>query len=173
MAQAQYPLDVVVAAFPDEKGGKDALRRLQEAKKQGIVDIKDAAVLRRGEDNKLHIADEADKGVGRGAVIGGVAGAAVGILAGPIGWAALGGAAIGGLAGKLSERGFNDQRLKRVGDSLTPGSSAMIAVIEHTWLEDVQGLLEDAEAEVITESVAADVANQLDQEAERMQQQNR
>jgi uncharacterized membrane protein len=169
MATAQYPVDVIVAAFPDEQGGKMALQRLQQAKKDGLVEIKDAAVLRRGDDNKLHIADEGDKGTGKGALIGGVAGAAVGILAGPIGWAALGGAAIGGLAGKLHDGGFDDSRLKRVGDSLKPGSSAMVAVIEERWLDDVETMLKEAGADIVTEEIAQDVAAELDAEAAKHQ----
>ena len=76
----EHPIDVVVAAFPDEKSGKQALRELEKAKKDGVIDIRDAAVLRRDENNKLHISDQAEKGAGRGAVVGGVAGAAVGIV---------------------------------------------------------------------------------------------
>jgi uncharacterized membrane protein len=165
----EAPVDVIVAAFPNEQGGKEALHELDEAKKRGIIGIKDAAVLTRDEQQKLHISDSADKGVGRGALIGGVAGAAVGLLAGPIGWAALGGAAIGGLAGRLGEHGFPHQRLKQMGDGLQPGSSAVVAVIEETWVTDVQRMLAERGADVATEAVAADIASQLDREAEAAQ----
>src|SRR6266550_3070218 len=130
----EEPIQVIVAAFPSEQGAKEALHDLDEAKKQGLIGIKDAAVLSKDEQQKLRISDSADKGFGRGAMIGGVAGAAVGILAGPIGWAALGGAAVGGLAAKARDGGFPDARLRQVGASLQPGSSALVAVIEHIWL---------------------------------------
>ena len=49
---------------------------------------------------------------------------------GPIGLAAtVGGAAIGGLAAKLHDSGFNDERLRRLGQSLQPNTSAILAVI--------------------------------------------
>ena len=163
------PVDVIIAAFPNEQGGKEALHELDEAKKRGVIGIKDAAVLTRDEHQKLHISDSADKGVGRGALIGGVAGAAVGLLAGPIGWAALGGAAVGGLAGKLREHGFPHQRLKQMGDGLQPGSSAIVAVIEETWVTDVERMLVERGADLTTEAVAADIAAQLDREAEAAQ----
>jgi uncharacterized membrane protein len=165
----ETPVSVVVAAFTDEKGASDALHELDDAKKQGVINIKDAAVLRRDEQSKLHIAETADKGMGRGAIIGGVAGAAVGILAGPIGWATLGGAAVGGLAAKLRDGGFPDDRLRRIGDGLTPGSSALVAVIEHTWVQEVERRLEAKGADIATEAVAADVAMQLDEQAQREQ----
>jgi uncharacterized membrane protein len=164
------PVDVVVAAFPNEQGAKDALNELEGAKREGLIGIKDAAVLRRDEANKLHIAETADKGLGRGAAIGGVAGAAVGIIAGPIGWAALGGAAVGGLAAKLRDGGFPDQRLRQIGEGLKPGSSAIVAVVEHEWVRDVERRMEARAADLITESVKSDIAAQLEEEGERLQQ---
>ena len=77
-------------------------------------------MLRRDSLNELHITETADKGFGKGAVLGGVAGAPVGLVAGPIGWVTLGGAAVGGLAAKLRDGGFPDARLKQIGERLTP-----------------------------------------------------
>jgi uncharacterized membrane protein len=168
MTQEQ-PIQVILAAFPDEKGAKDALHDLDQAKKDGVIKIKDAAVLSRDANQKLHIAETADKGFGRGALIGGVAGAAVGILAGPIGWATLGGAAIGGLAAKARDGGFPDSRLKQIGEGLRPGSSALLAVVEPVWIEKVERLLEERAADVTTEMIAADIAAQLDADAEEAQ----
>jgi uncharacterized membrane protein len=168
-APTENPIDVVVAAFPNQQGASEALHELDQAKKQGVIDIKDAAVLRRDEQDKLHIAESADKGFGRGAVIGGVAGAAVGIIAGPIGWATLGGAAVGGLAAKLRDGGFRDDRLRQIGTGLSPNTSALVAVIEHVWVQDVERRLVEKGADIATEAVAADIAAQLDAEAERQQ----
>jgi uncharacterized membrane protein len=165
----EAPVDVLVAAFPDMDGASNALHELERAKRQGVIDIKDAAVLRRDASNELHISETADKGFGKGAVLGGVAGAVVGVIAGPIGWATLGGAAVGGLAAKLRDGGFPDERLRRMGDSLKPGSSAVVAVVEHRWLEDIEQMLEEEGADLMTDAVAADIAAQLEAEAERMQ----
>ena len=165
------PVDVVIAAFATEDGAKTALHELDEAHKQGIIAIKDAAVLNRDANNKLHIMETSDKSWGRGAMIGGVGGAVVGILAGPVGWEALGGAAIGGLAARLRDGGFPDQRLRQIGDSLKPGSSALIAVVEETWVRQVQESLQKLAGDVITEEIGADLAMQLDQEAARMKAQ--
>jgi uncharacterized membrane protein len=163
------PIDVLVAAFPDVDGASNALKELEQAKKQGAIEIKDAAVLRRDFSNELHIHETTDKGFGKGAVLGGVAGAVVGVVAGPIGWATLGGAAVGGLAAKLRDGGFSDERLRRMGESLKPGSSAMIAVVEHRWLQDVEHMLEEEGADLMTDEISADIADELEEEAERMQ----
>ena len=74
----QVPVDVVVAAYQDEQGANNALKELETAKKDGLIGIQDAAVLRKDDQSKLHITETADKGFGRGAMIGGVAGAVVG-----------------------------------------------------------------------------------------------
>lgn len=167
MAEMQ---DVLVAAFPNEEGGKQALHRLQDARKAGFIDFKDAAVLMRdAQSHKLQISETADKGFGKGAAIGGVAGAAVGILAGPVGWATLGGAAVGGLAAKLKDGGFKDERLRQIGEKIPPGSSAMVAVVDHPRLQEVEKMLKEAGAEVATEMVGEEVARQLDEEAMKHQ----
>jgi uncharacterized membrane protein len=164
------PVDVIVAAYNEEQGASNALKELETAKKAGTISIKDAAVLKRDADNKLKITESSDKGFGKGALIGGVAGAAVGVLAGPVGWAALGGAAVGGLAAKLRDGGFKDDRLRTIGESVKPGQSALVAVVEEIWVKDAQHILEDEAADMVTHQVAADVAMQLDNEAARSQQ---
>jgi uncharacterized membrane protein len=162
--------DVLVASFPTEDGGKKALEKLQQAKKDGVVEFRDAAILKRdASSNKLMIAETADKGFGKGAAIGGVAGAAVGLLAGPIGWAALGGAAVGGLAAKLKDGGVPDDRLKQLGERIPAGSSAMLAVVEHGHTMELEGILKQSGAQVVKEMVAEDMAKALDAEAERHQ----
>jgi hypothetical protein len=72
------------------------------------------------------------------------------------------GALIGGLAAKLRDSGFSDDRLKAVGASLKPGTSAIVAVIEHKWVAALEKELEEAEADVFTMAVAADLAEQLE-----------
>jgi uncharacterized membrane protein len=166
---ADVPIDVVVAAFTEEDGADDALKELRNAHGEGLINIKDAAVLRRDMENKLHITDTTDKGLGRGAILGGIAGAVVGVVAGPIGWMTLGGAAVGGLAAKLRDGGFKDSRLRQVGDSLQPGSSAIIAVVEEQWVREVERMIRDEAAEIATEEISADVADQLEMEGERLQ----
>jgi uncharacterized membrane protein len=166
----EVPVDVVVAAFTDERGASDALKDLEAAKKQGVIDIKDAAVLSRDAKNELHITETADKGFGKGAVMGGVAGAVVGVLAGPIGWVTLGGAAVGGLAAKLKDGGFPDARLRQIGEGLKPGSSAIVAVVEHEWVREVERRMEQRAADIITESIEQDIAMQLEEEGQRLQE---
>jgi uncharacterized membrane protein len=159
---SDVPVQIVVAAFNDPNGADQALKALQEAKAAGLVTIDDAAVLTKDADGKLHLREPSDWGGGRGAALGGVAGAALGLLAGPIGLATGLGALIGGLAAKLRDSGFSDDRLRKLGESLKPGTSAIVAVVEHRWVETLEKQLAEAGADTVTEQVGADIAAQLE-----------
>jgi uncharacterized membrane protein len=91
-----------------------------------------------------------------------VVGAVAGLVAGPLILATGAGALIGGLAAKLHDSGFRDDRLKQLGEALTPGTSALVAVVEHTWVGDAEKMLKAYGANVMTESVKADIARQLE-----------
>jgi uncharacterized membrane protein len=156
---------VVVAGFRTESDAKDAIEDLKLAKRQGFAQMGDIALLVRDEHDKLRISESADKGFGRGAMIGGVAGAAVGILAGPIGWATLGGAAVGGLAASLRDSGFPDDDLRAIGEKIRPGAAAVVAVADQTWLDNVERVLEQHGATVTKQEIAAELAEQLEREA--------
>jgi len=160
---SDVPVQLIVAAFKDEKAAKEALKALKEAKKQGLIKIENAAVLRKDEKGKLHIKETEDMGGGKGAVFGGVAGAAIGLIAGPaLVVPAAVGALVGGLTAKLRDTGFSNQRLETLGESLQPESSAIVAVVEHTWVDTVEEALAEAEADVVTAEIKADIASQLE-----------
>jgi uncharacterized membrane protein len=154
---------MVIAAFNEEKAADEVLMQLKEAKWAGLIGIENAAVIRRDEKDKLHIKETGDWGGGKGAVAGGAIGAAAGIVLGP-GALVTGavGALIGGLAAKLRDSGFSDARLKKVGEGLKPGTSAIIAIIEHRWVAELEKEMAEAGADVFTEQIAADVAAQLE-----------
>lgn len=160
---SDVPVQIIVAAFNDEQGADEALKQLREAKKQKLIRIENAAVLRKDEKGKIHIKETEDMGGGKGAVIGGVAGAAIGLIAGPLLVVpAAVGALVGGLAAKFHDAGFSNTRLETIGESLKPGSSAIIAVVEHTWVKEVEKAMAEEGANIVTESLSADIAEQLE-----------
>ena len=160
---SDIPVQLIVAAFQDEDGAEATLKELKAAKKEKLIGIENAAVIRKDAKGKLHIKETADMGGGKGAAIGGVTGAAIGILTGGVGLV-LGavGAMAGGLAAKLSDGGFSDARLEALGASLQPGTSAIVAVIQHKWVKDVSAALAEEGADLMTMNIAADIAQQLD-----------
>jgi uncharacterized membrane protein len=160
---SEVPVELIIAAFQDEKMAKQALNALKEAQRQKLIKINNAAVLRKDEKGRLHIKETADMGGGKGAAIGGVAGAAIGLIAGPaLLVPAAVGALVGGMSAKLRDSGFSDARLKALGARLTPGSSAIVAVVEHTWVDQVKKAMAEAGANLFTEEIGADISAQLE-----------
>jgi uncharacterized membrane protein len=157
------PMQIIVAAFQEEEAADEALRNLKEAKKEKLISIDNAAVIRKDEDGKLHIKETADMGGGKGAGVGVLVGGAIGLIGGPLGVALGGalGAAVGGVTAKLYDGGFKDDRLREIGNSLTPGTSAIVAVIEHRWVADLERDLAEEGANVMTAALADEIAEQL------------
>jgi len=160
---SNVPVQLIMAAFPDEKAAGEALKSLKKAQKEKLIKIENAAVLHKDAKGKLHIKETADMGGGKGATLGGVAGAAIGAIAGAALVVPLAvGALVGGLTAKLRDTGFSDERLKKFGEGLKPGSSAIVAVVEHVWVDQVKAALAKEQADVFTEAISADVSEQLD-----------
>jgi uncharacterized membrane protein len=157
------PVQLIVVAYKNEKAADEALKSLKQAAKKKLIKIENAAVLRKDQKGKVHIKETADMGGKKGAALGGVAGAAIGAIAGAALAAPLAvGALIGGLTAKLRDSGFSDERLKKLGESLKPGSSAIVAVVEHIWVDQVKAALAQEETDMFVESLSADISEQLD-----------
>jgi uncharacterized membrane protein len=159
----EAPVELFVAAFPGEQDADEALRQVKAARKEGLIGIVNVAVLRRDTKAKLHMRELRDMRGGKGAAIGGAVGAAVGLLFPPsVIFAGGVGAAIGGLAAKLRDSGFPDANLRELGAGLQPGTSAIVAVIEHRWVADLQRALEAEGARIVRQGLADDIRAQLE-----------
>ncbi len=160
---SESPLQLIVAAFQKEDAADAALNAIIQARKERRVKIHEAAVVRRDTGGKLHIHERGDLGPGAGAASGAALGAAVGLFGGPLG-ALLGGAAgaaIGGIAARLIDTGIPDDRLRQIGAALQPGTSAIVAMIEHTWVGEIQDELQRAGGNLLAAAISEDVKNQL------------
>lgn len=156
---SNVPVQVIVAAFatPDRAG--QLMADLKAGRKEGLIGIVDAAVVVKDADGKLKITDSKRRST-KGFVTGGVIGGVIGLLAGPVGWAALGGGAIGALIGKIRGAPLKAE-MTDIGSALTPNSSAIVAVIEHTWVSKVEAALAAEGAKIVREEIKADIAKQL------------
>ncbi len=158
----ENPVELIVAAFDQEERAGEVLGEIQELEKMKFIGVWNAAVITKDADGKLKLKETAEiKGVKRGAGIGAIAGGIIGILAGgPIGGIVLG-AAAGALGGKVIDLGFSNKELKEMGELMGPGSSAIIAVIEHRWVGDLVAALEELGAEIIRQELKDEVAQTI------------
>ena len=115
---------LVVFTFDDENEARDALTALENLKKANRLSIDDSAVIRRGEDGKIHVDNKVDSSIKGGAAVGGILGLIIGGLLFPIGGLILG-VAGGAAVGKMMETGVDKKFVKDVSESLKPGSSAL------------------------------------------------
>lgn len=156
------PLVAVVAAFTSEEGASAALKELKSADRDALH-VQEAAVVVRDSDGNLKIKESHH--VAKGAVLGGIAGGVVGLLAGPVGWLAVGGAGVGALAQRLRDSGFPDDRLRQIGEGLKPGTSTLVAIVELRWVKELEDQLRAAAADIVTEALRDEVAAQLEESA--------
>jgi uncharacterized membrane protein len=116
------------AFFADEDGAALALKELTDA---GLF-LLTAATLQADANGKAHVKELKDMGGGKGAAIGGVIAAGLGLFAGALLLPAAVGAAVGGMAAKLGDAGFPNADLKARAQKLAPGSSVLLVATRPT-----------------------------------------
>jgi uncharacterized membrane protein len=136
-------MQLFVATFGDEGEAKQALEDFQAMDREGSIDLVDAVVIVRGADGKVKFEETADPSGKKWAKRGAIAGGVVGLIFPPslIASAVVGGG-LGGIWGKIRDKGFKDEDLESIGESMDPGTSAIIAIAEDRMIERLQNALE-------------------------------
>jgi uncharacterized membrane protein len=157
------PVELIVAAFDDENEAEGVVKDLRRMDREGVIQLLNAAVLVKKANGKLKMRETQDVGGGRGAIFGAVTGALIGLIGGPPGAVvgAVAGAATGGVAASQIDMGFSDKMLKKLQESLTPGSSAVLALVQHEWVDRVIAELEELDAALFRQSLKEEVTAQL------------
>lgn len=163
MAEMIGPIELIVAAFGEEAKAGAVLKDLKTLEKEGVILLVNAAVMVKDSDGKLSIKETEDISTGKGALFGAIAGGVIGLLGGPVGviLGAAAGAATGGVAASKIDMGFPNDALKELESSLTPGSSAILALIQHQWVDAVVAELEKAGAKIFHQALKDELAAQL------------
>ena len=136
--------EVVVGSYSDEGGARSALETLQEMDKAGSIEIIEAAVIAKDAEGKVKVVETAEltpkKGAGKGAIVGAVLGV---IFPPSLLAAAVVGGGIGALVGKFTDKGlFDNTALKEAAEDLPEGSSAIVAVVEDKWVQQMATAIE-------------------------------
>jgi uncharacterized membrane protein len=160
---AENRLELVVSSFKSPAGAGLVMAALLDAGGEALRGVKDFALVRRGDDTRLHIEEARDMSAGRVAYGGGTVGLLLGILGGPLGMlvGTATGAAIGGLAGKLIDTGIPDGRLREIGALLAPNTSAIVAMVEPGHVQSFQAALAQGGGTTLAHPLAAGVPEQL------------
>jgi uncharacterized membrane protein len=147
-AQGATPQSLVYAVYDGERAAQDAYDAMKDSQRQGVINIESFAVISKDQKGHVRIRSTQRRGARNGAIIG----ALVGVLGGPVGVAA--GAAAGGGIGYLTGNavGIPRDTINQIKASLTPGTSALVAVIDERWVSDLETSLRAAQAKQVLDS---------------------
>jgi uncharacterized membrane protein len=163
-------VEIFIATYGTEGGAAAAAEDFKAAQRDGAIDLIDAAVIVHTADGKVKFDETADPSGKKWAKRGAIAGGVVGLIFPPsiIVGAAVGGGA-GGVWGKIRDKGFKDEDLKEIGNSLPPGSSAIIAVAEDRMVEQLERSLAGYDRiakHAVSADAAAAIVAEVDDESE-------
>ena len=120
--------ELIVLACPTQEGASQLRDKAKELQDQHLMSLDDAAVVVRRDDGKVKVKHAASL-VGEGALGGSFWGFLIGLIfLMPFLGAAIG-ALAGGIAGKFVDVGVDNDFMKEVGESITPGSSALFLLV--------------------------------------------
>jgi uncharacterized membrane protein len=153
--------DLVILGFDGLHAADEVLNKLRSLQKEYLIDLEDACVVERESDGKVHI-KQAVSLAALGATAGGTRGAVWGMLFGllflnPLAGMAVGaiaGAGAGALAGSLSDYGIRHDFVRRLGETIPPGSSALCALIRSVTADKVIPEIERYKPRVLKTSLS-------------------
>jgi len=160
--------NLVILGFDGLHTADEVLNKLRSLQKEYLIDLEDACVIEREGDGKAHI-KQAVNLTTLGAAAGGSRGAMMGMLFGllflnPLAGMAIGGvvgAGVGALTGSLADYGIRDDFVKKIGETIPHGSSAL-CVLFHSVTEDkVIPELEPYKPRVLKTSLSNEQETQL------------
>ncbi len=134
-------LVMVVGSYADASTAQGDFKTLKAGQDAGEYQVVAAVVMSRDAKGDVQVDEHGDGHVARGATIGGAAGLVVGLFAPPLLAATAIGAGIGAVIGKLSKHHQEKKLGFDVEEYLPPGSSAVVAVVDDRWADQVENAL--------------------------------
>ena len=152
------PVDLYIAAYPDPDAARDDWDTIKQLAKDDVIKVEGLILVSRRSDGKIHVDDDFHE-TRKGAKWGAVGGAVVGLIFPPalLASAAVG-AGVGAGVGGLVSHGQKEEIKADVEDVLPLNSSAVVAIFDEQWEEDVDSALSNAK-NVTKEKVDKDSAD--------------
>ncbi len=153
--------DLIVIGYPDQETGEKAYAEAQRLADELIMETSALGLVTQSEDGKFKVETPHGPGAGKGAAWGAIIGGLFGmILFIPFIGAALGGA-MGALFGGMDKAGIDDEFRSRVQAMMTPGTSALIMVVEKVTPDKAVEAMSGFGGEVLKTSLTHDAEQQL------------
>jgi uncharacterized membrane protein len=143
----------IVIVFENEEEAqavRDSVRKLENS---GDLNLDDAQVISRDAEGKIHSKGQIDRGVGIGAVGGGLIGLLLAGLFFPVAGILIGALAGAGL-GKMAGLGVDKKFIKEVQEAVKPGTSALFLVVRHANFAALRAVLQPHEGSIYQTSIS-------------------
>jgi len=153
---------LVAVVFQDETTAFEMRTALLKMQKENLIDLEDSVVVTRSPKGRVKL-DQAVSLTSAGAIGGGFWGLLIGLIfLNPLLGAAIG-ATAGGISGRFSDIGVNDQVMRDIGQSMKPGSSALFVLVRRATADKVLDGLKSfvGKGEVFQTSLNKDVESTL------------
>lgn len=152
---------LVILGFDGLHTADEVLNKLRSLQKEHLIDLEDSCVVERDAAGKVHI-KQAVNLTALGAAAGGSRGAVWGMLVGllflnPLAGLAIGaaaGAGAGALSGSLADYGIRDDFVKKIAETIPPGSSALCVLVRSVTEDKVIPELEPYRPRVLKTSLS-------------------
>ena len=152
--------NLVVIGFDDEHTAFAMRAELGKMQKEYLIDMEDVVVVTKDEKDKVKL-HQAVNLTATGAVGGTFWGMLIGMLfLNPLLGAAVG-AGAGAISGKLSDIGVDDNFMKKLGETFTPGTSALFVLVRKATPDKVLEGLKGFKGKVIQTSLTKDKEEEL------------
>jgi len=152
--------NLVVVGFDDESTAFAMRNELIKMQKDYLLEMEDVVVVTKDQKNKVKLHQTLNL-TASGAVGGSFWGMLIGFLfLNPLAGAAIG-AGAGALSGKLSDIGINDKFMKGLGETFTPGTSALFVLVRKSTPDKVLDRLKGFKGKVLQTSLTKDREEEL------------
>ena len=151
--------DVVMFSFDGTQTAGKVLTRLRDEDALAGVEIEGEALISRDPAGQVHYHEKGGSGVG--ATFGAVTGGMLGLVLGPVGLLIMlvAGGVAGGVAGHFAGQVIPPEDLRKVGESLPPGSSAYLAIVDAAHADGVAQAFAAEGAKVVNIPVETELAS--------------
>ena len=152
--------NLVVIGFDDEHTAFAMRAELAKMQKEYLIEMEDVVVVTKDEKDKVKLY-QAHNLTTAGAVGGSFWGMLIGmVFLNPLLGAAVG-AGAGAISGKLKDIGISNDFMKELGETLTPGTSALFVLVHDATPDKVMEGLKGFKGKIIQTSLAKDREEEL------------
>jgi uncharacterized membrane protein len=155
--------DLIIIGYPDETTAQKVWEELVRLERDYLVDLDDAAIIRRDRKGKLHITTPADHAVAWGTFSGLFWGVLIGLLflfpLAPL--AGVAGGIMGAAFGAAENLGIKGEFKQRVQNMIQPGTSAILVILRKATLDKFVDALRPYGGTILQTSLPRDAEQQL------------